>query len=166
MEVATLAARARSGLEKHTKYESPGVTPPLAANTWPAGGAKIDCSGYMAWCLRISRKVSHPKYIQINGGWFETTAIYADVAGSWGFFEQLATPRVGAFLVYPDHDGHDGHIGVVTAINGKAGVQGVDSIIHSSLGAWNHQQDSIQETLPTPWLHQPKSLIGWYADIP
>jgi hypothetical protein len=102
MDLDTLIARARSGLGKNTKYESPGVTPPLSAATWPASGAKNDCSGYMAWCLRISRAVNHPKYQQINGGWFETTAIHAEIANSWGFFDQLDTPKIGAFVAYPD----------------------------------------------------------------
>ena len=48
MHVDTLIQRARSGLGKHTEYKSPGITPPLSASTWPAAGAKIDCSGYMA----------------------------------------------------------------------------------------------------------------------
>lgn len=165
MHVDTLISRAKSGLNKHTRYQSPGTTPPLDAVTWPPSGAKIDCSGFMAWCLRVSRKVNHPKYIQINGGWFETTAIHADVANSWGFFEQLSIPRVGAFLVYPDHDGHDGHIGVVTSVKGGSGINGVSSIIHCSLGAWNTHQDAIMETPPTPFLHQANSLIGWYTDI-
>jgi len=166
MDVNTLIARAQSGLGKHTKYESPGVTPPLTAVTWPASGAKNDCSGYMAWCLRISRAVDHPRYKQVNGGWFETTAIHKDVANSWGFFDQLATPKIGAFVVYPDKGGHDGHIGVITGvIAGKKGVAGIKSIIHCSLGGWKNHGDAIRETPPDPFTARSDSLIGWYTGV-
>lgn len=165
MDTATLLARARSGLGKGTKYESPGTTPPLTANTWPATGAKCDCSGFIAWCLRISRQVDHPKYRQINGGWFETTGVYADVKNSWGFFEELATPVVGAFVVYPDRNGHDGHIAVVSEVNGGNGVAGIEQIIHCSHSGWTQHHDAIRETPPAPFLAREDSLIGWYTDV-
>jgi len=165
MDVTTLVARAKSGLGKNTVYKSPGVTPPLDANTWPASGARCDCSGFLAWCLRISRKVNHPKYIAINGGWFETTGIHADVLGSWGYFEPQPKPIVGAFVVYPDKNGHDGHIGVISKVNGKAGVAGIDLVIHCSLGGYKSKGDAIQETAPGPWAARADSAIGWYTGI-
>lgn len=134
MNVAILIDRARSGLGKNTKYSSPGATPPLGAASWPDSGAKMDCSGFLAWCLRISRAVDHPMYKKINGGWFETTGIHADVEHSWGYFEQLDKPAVGSFVVYPDQNGHDGHIGLVTDVNGGKGVSGIDKVIHCSSG--------------------------------
>ena len=165
MNTDTLIARARSGLGKKTVYSSPGVTPPLSANTWPASGAKNDCSGYVAWCLRISRVVDNPKYKQINGGWFETTAIHADMGGSWGIFDGIDTPVVGAFVCYPDKDGHDGHIGVITAVTGGKGVAAIQKVIHCSLGGWKNLGDAIQETAPAPWLARSDSLIGWYTGV-
>lgn len=165
MDVATLVARAKSGLGKKTQYSSPGKTPALDAVSWPATGGKIDCSGFLAWCLRISRKVPHPKYVNINGGWFETTAIHADAQASWGFFEQLTVPAVGAFLVYPDENGHDGHIGLVSAVNGSAGIEGVTSVIHCSYSGWTKHGDAIRETGPSAWISRPDSRIAWYASI-
>lgn len=165
MNVTTLIQRAQSGLGKNTRYSSPGTTPPLSANSWPSSGGKIDCSGFLAWCLRVSRVVSHPRYVAINGGWFETTAIHADVASSWGFFEGLKTPVVGAFVVYPDQGGNQGHIGVITAVNGGAGVAGIDRVIHCSYSGWANHGDAIRETAPTPWASQPKSLIGWHTSV-
>lgn len=165
MDVGTLIARAQSGLEKKTRFSSPGVTPPLSAVSWPSSGARCDCSGFLAWCLRISRKIEHPKYDAINGGWFETTAIHADVLGNWGYFEQMLTPDVGGFVVYPDKDGHDGHIGVITAVNGAKGVSGIDKVIHCSNGGWVNHGDAIRETTPTPWAARDDSRIGWYVGI-
>lgn len=77
MDVNTLLTRAASGLGKKTKYKSPGRMPPFAASTWSAN-IEADCSGFVDWCLRFSqsRKVDHPLYKRVNGGWFETTAIH------------------------------------------------------------------------------------------
>ena len=165
MNVLTLLSRAKSGLGKKTQYVSPGTTPPLGANTWPSSEAKMDCSGFLAWCLRISRQVDHPRYKMINGGWFETTAIHADVANSWGFFEQLDVPVVGGFVVYPDKNGHDGHVGVISSANGSKGMAGVDTVLHCSLGGWRNHGDAIRETEPAPWKDRPDSLIGWYTGV-
>ncbi len=119
----------------------------------------------MAWCLRISRKVEHPKYHAINGGWFETTAIHADVINSWGYFEQLERPVIGAFLVYPDKNGHDGHIGLVTGVNGDNGIHGVTDVIHSSSSGWKKHGDAIRETNADIWKARPDSVIGFYTGV-
>lgn len=165
MDASSLIERARTALNKQTQYKSPGTTPPLAAASWPDEGAKIDCSGFLAWCLRLPRTVDHPKYKSINGGWFETTAIHADVKASWGYFEALSTPKPGAILVYPDKDGHDGHIGLVTRTNGKPGLEGVDAIIHCSLGGWKKFGDAIRETDASIWKARADSVIGWYSGL-
>ncbi|WP_150287186.1 CHAP domain-containing protein [Rhabdaerophilum calidifontis] len=165
MDASTLLSRARSALGKRTRYQSPGVTPPLQAATWPESGARCDCSGFLAWCLRISRRVDHPKYVAVNGGWFETTGIHADVNNSWGFFEKLAQPQPGSFLVYPDQNGHDGHIGLVSEVKPGSGIDGVAKVIHCSLGGWNQHGDAIRETDAAIWRARPDSLIGWYAGI-
>lgn len=165
MQLSVLMTRARSALGKATRYKSPDTTPLLNAASWPASGAKIDCSGFPAWCLRISRKVDHPKYEAINGGWFETTGIHADIANSWGFFEPLTVPKVGAFLVYPDKNGHEGHMGIVSAVNGKAGLNGVTHVIHCSASGWNQHGDAIRETGPQIWAAHPDTLIGWHTGV-
>lgn len=165
MKLETLISRARSGLGKSTKYSSPGVMPPLSAVSWPESGAKCDCSGFLAWCLRISRAIDHPMYKKINGGWFETTGIHADVKSSWGYFDALKTPTIGSFLVYPDKNGHDGHIGLVSKINGGAGIAGVDSVIHCSSGGWRKHGDAIRETDASIWKGNSASLIGWFVGV-
>jgi hypothetical protein len=79
MDVDTVISRALSGLGKKTVYKSPGKMPPFTANEWPLG-AENDCSGFLCWCLRFSknRKIDHPLYKKVNGGYFETTGIHAD----------------------------------------------------------------------------------------
>ena len=164
MNVGTLISRARSALGKGTKYRSPGVTPSLNAATWPTSGARIDCSGFLAWCLRVSRVVDHPMYRRVNGGWFETTGIHADVVNAWGYFDRLLAPVPGAFVVYPDRDGHDGHIGLITEVTGDNGVRGIRQVIHCSLGASN-AGDAISETGANIWRARNDSVIGWHVSV-
>lgn len=167
MNVSTVISRAHSGLEKTTVYASPGKMPSFAANTWPQG-ARNDCSGYVSWVLRFSesRKVDHPLYKKVNGGWFETSAIYRDGVESTGYFQQLDVAVPGSLLVYPDYKGtdgknHDGHIGIVLETTGANGVAGVKKIIHCSLGNYRTSGDAIQITDPKPWLAHKESIVIW-----
>lgn len=171
MNVDTLLTRAYSGLKKNTKYKSPGVMPPFAASVWTPN-IKADCSGFVDWCLRFSptRKVNHPLYIKVNGGWFETSGIWNDGMKDTGFFSRTKAPRIGGMLVYPDYRGsdgkmHDGHIGIICKVNGKDGVAGVDEIIHCSLGSSNNLGDAIQITKPTPWLNHSDSIAVWFEGL-
>lgn len=167
MDAEYLVTRALSATGKKTVYKSPGVVPDRRGE-WPESAA-TDCSGFISWCLKISRKVDHPLYKQVNGGWFETTAVYQDVIKSVGYFDQLTTPRPGAILVYPDYRDtqnrlRQGHIGIVTQTNGAACIAGVDAVVHCSVGN-SAQGDAVQETPPTPWRAHEKSVIGWYYDL-
>jgi hypothetical protein len=147
--------------------------PSFAANEWPEDGSN-DCSGFVYWCLRFpsrpaeSRKVDHPLYRKVNGGWFETTGVYADGRMATGYFSQIKRPAVGALLVYPDYVGkdgrkHDGHIGIITEVADKTkGIAGVGRVVHCSLGGWKRQKDAIQETPPTIWTGHDGSIIVWY----
>lgn len=170
MDVKTIVNRALSGVGKGTKYESPGKMPSFAAASWPPD-ARNDCSGFVDWCLRFSesRKVDHPLYRKINGGWFETTAIYADGKEATGFFRPLDAPEVGALLVYPDYRGadgkmHDGHIGVVVEASGN-GVSGATQVAHCSLRNYVKHGDAVQLTGPDPWLAHSESIIIWFEGL-
>lgn len=170
MNVSTILARALSGVSKGTVYASPGKMPSFSANAWPQG-VKNDCSGFASWCLRFSesRKVDHPLYKSVNGGWFETTAIHRDGVESTGYFRQLESAEPGALLVYPDYIGsdgksHDGHIGIVVDASGK-GIQGVKKIVHCSLGNYKKTQDAIQVTDAQPWLAKKNSIIVWLEGL-
>ena len=87
MNADTIITRALSGIGKKTIYSSPGKMPSLAASEWPMN-AENDCSGFLCWAFRFSknRKVDHPLYKKVNGGYFETTGIHADGLHSTGFF--------------------------------------------------------------------------------
>jgi len=41
------------------------------------------------WCFGVSRKLDNPYYKSLNGGWFETSAIYRDALSPFGFFEKM-----------------------------------------------------------------------------
>ena len=164
MNASTLLARAMSGLNKGTVYVSPGKMPSFDAVAWPEH-AENDCSGFVDWCLRFSadRKVDHPLYKRINGGWFETTAIYADGNASVGFFSQSSDGKPGSLLVYPDYVGangkhHDGHIGIVLEANGP-GIAGITKIIHCSLGGYRTKGDAVQITDSKIWQGHANSIL-------
>ncbi|TGD96781.1 CHAP domain-containing protein [Methylobacterium nonmethylotrophicum] len=170
MNVKTLILRATSAIDQNVKYKSPGVTPSLSANKWPSSEVSIDCSGFVAWCFRVSRKVDHPLYKKVNGGWFETTGIHADVGSSVGYFSQISKPKVGCILVYPDYKGsdgkvHDGHMGIVLEVDdSKTGIAAVTSIVHCSVSN-DRTGSAIQATGPAIWLNRKESLIGWRDDL-
>lgn len=144
--------------------------PSFDASTWPTA-AQSDCIGFVDWCLRFTatRKVEHPLYKRINGGWFETTAIHADGLSPVGFFSKLDAAKPGAMLVCPDYVGtdgrlHDGHIGIVLEAAGT-GLKGVTKIIHCSLGASKKLGDAIQITGSEIWQAHKSSIIVWFDGI-
>ncbi|GLO11945.1 hypothetical protein PPUJ20028_05260 [Pseudomonas putida] len=167
MNISTLIARATSGAGKKTIYKSPGKMPSFDASVWPYN-SQNDCSGYVDWCLRFSpnRKVDHPLYKKINGGWFETSGIHADGLASTGYFSRIENAKPGAILVYPDYTGsdgnsHDGHMGIVLEVNGGKGVKGVTKIVHCSNGAYTKLGDAIQITGSEIWQIKKESIIVW-----
>ena len=170
MNASTVITRALSGLGKHTAYKSPGKMPSFESLVWPSK-AQNDCSGFVDWCLRFSptRKVNHPLYKKVNGGWFETTAIHADGMANVGYFYQLERAKPGALLVYPDYldddkKPHDGHIGIVVEANAP-GIKGVTQIIHCSLGASKTKGDAIQVTGSEIWQAHKSSIIVWLEGL-
>lgn len=169
MNVSILIERALSGLGKKTTYKSPGKMPSFNLSAWPKN-AENDCSGFVDWCLQFSpnRKVDHPLYKKINGGWFETSAIHADGLSSVGYFSKLDIPKPGAMLVYPDYTNisgnHDGHIGIVLETSGS-GVGGVTKIVHCSLGASVKLGDAVQVTDSQIWQSHSNSIIVWFEGL-
>lgn len=102
--------RARTAIGHRTRYHlGSGGMNPFAAR--PSDGGQCDCSGFVAWCLGVSREA--PQTI----GWIETTRVYHDATGAHRLFRAvpLTAARPGDVIVYPDHGGHQGHIGLVTA---------------------------------------------------
>src|SRR5436305_7339136 len=100
MEVASLLARANAAISQgiHYKLGKGGMNPGAAS---PASDGECDCSGFVAWCLGMSRQTEDKFYKNFNGGWIETTAVWTDVGASTGSFDSTTRPP-GAVVVYPD----------------------------------------------------------------
>ena len=164
MTVSEFLTRARSALGKNVKYKlgAGGISPttPTPANIHN----ECDCSGYVCWCLGISRKTDHPLYVNFNGGWINTDAIVRDANQPTGFFGKLAAPKVGCLVVFPSRPPNRkvGHVGIVTQIN-SAGDK-VLKVIHCSSGNFRNFGDAIKETPPSVF-QQSDTIFVWYEGL-
>lgn len=136
MEIEAVIGRAMSAVSQGIRYKL-GKGGMNSGSLTPAASGQCDCSGFVAWCLFMSRKTNQAFYVNHNGGWIETTAVWTDVGKSVGIFEQIAQPRRGAIVVFPDAMGHQGHIGILTSPT---------RVIHCSMGNDRNFADAIQET--------------------
>jgi cell wall-associated NlpC family hydrolase len=155
MKVDELLKRARSALGKKVKYRlgAGGIDPnsPTPASVDNA----CDCSGFVCWCLGISRKTDHPLYVRFNGGWINTDAIVHDANQPTGFFRKIDEPKVGCLVVFPSKKPRRpyGHVGIVTEVReGK-----VTKVIHCSSGNFRrygrcHQRNTAN-SLSSPRRH-------------
>lgn len=150
MDVAAVIARAHGAAALGVRYElgKGGMNP---GSPTPAAGGKCDCSGFVAWCLGMSRKTSNTFYVHFNGGWIETTAVWTDIGKSVGMFEDTLI-KPGAVLVYPDAAGHQGHIGIA-----------VDAthVAHCSKGNDTATGNAIQITPLTVFKNNAMTRCGW-----
>ena len=121
----------------------------------PASSSQCDCTGFVAWCLGFSRKLTEHFYVQFNGGWFETTAVWTDIGSSVGIFEP-SSKKPGAVIVYPDAHGHQGHIGII-----------VDAthVVHCSSGNDTQYGDAIRVTPLTVFNNNPNARLGWLTGL-
>lgn len=158
MDVSEALSRASSMIGKKTKYKlGRGGTKPTAPT--PADGSgQCDCSGFVCWCLGMSRKTKHPAYLKHNGGWINTSAIVFDAKNPVGFFSRLQAPVPGALWVYPWAGKRPGHVAIVEAVK-KSGV----SIIHCSGGNFRRTGDAIGRTSAAMFEKNPAALIAWFA---
>lgn len=155
-------ARTALGLKIQYKLGKGGVKPELST---PAPQGQCDCSGYVAWCLGISRVMKDPFYKAANDGWFETTAIYKDILSSAGIFAEVSAPVPGCIAVYGDHGGNQGHIGIVTQVKNNK----VQRVIHCSSSAWKNTGDAIAENNLAALTNNPNVRFGWfsrYSEVP
>lgn len=164
MKASAVVLRALTATNKGTKYGlGAGGTNPNAA--LPSINGKCDCSGFVSWCLNMSRKTNEAFYVRLNGGWIETTAVSKDIGSSSGIFEPLDHPEPGCVVVYGDYRGndgrhHEGHIAAVTEVNGGRGVGGIDKIVHCSVSN-DAAGDAIQETDAHIFANNRNSVLGW-----
>jgi len=144
MKRSEIILRARSAIGHGIPYKlgKGGYNPTALV----PGRIGCDCSGFIAWVFGVSRKLDIPYYKNLNGGWFETSAIVADSKSTNGFVDQIdfIIAKPGDILVWPDGEGHQGHIGVISEVNES--LQVPQKVIHCSLGNYRKYNDAIQET--------------------
>lgn len=158
MTVADILARARSqiGLKTIYKLGAGGISPALTRPVNVSG--ECDCSGYVTWCLGISRQTKDPKYVAFNGGWINTDAMVKDAATPAGLFEKIGAPKQGCLVVFGAKAGvrKVGHVALVSrVVEGK-----VAKVIHCSSGNYRSTGDAIQETGPAVF-DQPDAIFAW-----
>lgn len=146
-------ARARSAIGQSCSYLlGAGGMHPEADVPW-GNPPECDCTGFLAWCLGVSRKSTNPFYVEFDGGWISSEAIFRDCATPFGFFDGLGwtEAKPGDVLVFGNRTSggvtHHGHVGLVAT----AGKNGPLSVVHCSLGNWRKTGDAIQETGPEVW---------------
>jgi hypothetical protein len=153
MMLDAVLARAHSAVGQGVRYKlgKGGMNP---GSPTPAAGGQCDCTGFVAWCFGFSRKMTEHFYVNFNGGWFETTAVWTDVGKSTGILEESQS-RPGAVIVFPDSNGRQGHIGII-----------LDNthVVHCSKGNDTKFGDAIQVTDLTVF-QQPNRRIGWLAGL-
>ncbi len=163
LTVTNMLTRARSAVGKNTRYQlgHGGTHPSAILPGVPSQGC--DCSGYVCWCLGISRQTSHNLYRRFNGGWINTDAIIHDASKDTGFFYKIPSPQVGAIIVFPSRRPHRsyGHVGIVTEVRNN----NVSKVIHCSSGNYRNFGDAIAETSPGVFLDNPNTILVWYEGL-
>lgn len=154
MQVAAVLARAHAAVAQgiHYKLGQGGMNP---GSPTPGHDGQCDCSGFVAWCLGMSRHTSDQFYVHFNGGWIETTGVWTDVGQSVGIFDETSK-KPGAVVVYPDEHGHEGHIGIIVDAN---------SVVHCSHGNDTKYGNAIQITPLTVFNNNPKTRFGWLVGL-
>lgn len=151
MDVAMVLARAYAASHQGIKYKlgKGGMTP---GSPTPGSGGLCDCTGFISWCFGMSRKTADHFYVQANGGWIETSAVWKDIGSNAGIFEPADGRVPGAVVVYPDSNGHEGHIGIVVDEN---------RVVHCSSGNSNHYNNAIRVTDFAVFANNHQSRYGW-----
>ena len=118
-----------------------GGMKPEAGVPWTLDG--LDCTGFCAWALGLSRKES-----RIPGGWIESTMIVRDAKSAGGIFSATGDPRPSDLAVWGDRGNGQGHAGVIVEVGGGLPV----SVVHCSKGNWNARGNALLETAATLFL--------------
>ena len=133
--------RARSAVNAGIRYKlgSGGTNPNLKL---PTSNKFCDCSGFVCWTMRISRKTDIPFYRRF-GGWIYTDSMVEDIKSNAGIFEKLNVPEPGCIVVFGAGE-KIGHVGIISSV--RNGL--MNKVIHCSSGNDRKYSDSIQETSP------------------
>lgn len=147
-----IAARALSALAMDVYYElgtggfNPAAASPATLCRRPHGVVPCcDCSGFVAWCLGIPRRMNHPFYVLQNGGRLSTQAMAAELRAGINSPTNVlhtmldADVRPGDVVVY-DQGEAIGHCGIVVGTDAlAAGARPLHSrdgwlVVHCSAG--------------------------------
>lgn len=147
--------RARSVLKSGHYDLGAGGRVPQWKSPWDVNDPlkRIDCSGFVAWCLGIDRYQPLTNNGMV-GDWIETTAIFEDATHRGKMFS--AQPRNGAMpgdlYVYGDHatmrNKFEGHVGLISEVD--TGL--ITKVIHASHGNQVKFGSAINETPPDVFL--------------
>lgn len=166
MNVNELISRAQSAAGNQIKYKlgsggmSPKATLPSNINN------ECDCSGFVCWCLGMSRQTDHPLYVRFNQGWINTDAIVYDANNQTGFFSRIETPRPGCLIVFPKKDANSvGHVGLVTEVTDLASGNLPAKVIHCSSGNFRNFGDAVAKTDPTVFSRRSDTIYAWFEGI-
>ncbi|WP_157179566.1 hypothetical protein [Rhizobium sp. CF142] len=92
MRASAAVNRALSATDKGTRYGL-GTGEMDPGNPSPAANRKCDCSGFVAWCLGMSRKTREAFYLKWDGGWIGTIAVSKDTRALAGIGGQTYASR-------------------------------------------------------------------------
>ena len=165
MTVFDLIERAKAVLQQPIVYRlgSGGMDPDSHT---PAGrDGACDCSGYVAWCLGLSRMTDEPFYRRFFGadvGWINTDAMAADIRSDAGILERLDRPVPGAIIVYPGPPVRPvGHCGIILRVRDAT----VTSVIHCSRTNHTATGHAVQVTDAAIFEAQADTVIGAYTGL-
>lgn len=166
MNVDVLLTRARSACGRKTTYRlgAGGMAPALSMPWAGVQDHSCDCSGFVSWCLGLSRRVNgFPWYDAAhNGEWLNTDAVVRDANSPFGFFDLIKEVRPGAVIVFPRADALNyGHIGIVSEVGEKPEDM---RVIHCSAGNFNKLKDAIAETDGRAF-KRPSTIYAWCAFV-
>lgn len=151
--------RARSATGKQIIYRL-GKGGMNASAALPCDASSFcDCSGFVAWCLGISRWIAapkHPWHPDFPSDWLSTDSIHDDATKTLKRFRQVMEAKPGDLYVYPDSAQSQGHVGVI----GDVYDGSPSSIVHCSAGNFRQYGDAIRETpVGQFWRHRNAIIV-------
>lgn len=128
------------------------------ASATPADrNGRCDCSGFVSWCLGMSRVTDILHYVRFNNGWINTDAMVADIRGPQTLF-RWCDPQPGAVVVFPGPPLRSvGHCGIIVATSPLR-------VVHCSSGNWRHTQHAVQITGYDVFARA-QTTHGWFVGL-
>ncbi len=130
----------------------------------------VDCSGFVAWALGLSRMTEEPLYQRFNGGWIEgiglrgwinTCALAYDLTQDAGILHTCEA-QPGAIIVYPGPPRRRvGHCGIIMEV--QRGT--ITQVAHASRTNWETRGAAIQITGPELFYREDDTRLGFFAGI-